>query len=102
MRSTQPEDTKWGSSDLTAFDRLLVPCRAEPPRRAAWPRERKNVATARLSNGQAPMRLDGAEKSQGDCQGLISWEDSGPAVLDLGLLLPAFVFRACRERRAAG
>lgn len=36
MRSTQPEDTKWGSSDLTAFDRLLAPCRAEPPSRAAW------------------------------------------------------------------
>lgn len=35
------------------------------------------------------MRLDGAKKSQGACQDLISWEDSGPAVLDLGLLLLA-------------
>lgn len=53
MRSTQPEDTKWGSACLTAFDRLLTPCGAEPPSRAAWPREPKNVAMERLSNGQA-------------------------------------------------
>lgn len=47
------------------------------------------MAMARLSNGQAPKRLDGAKKGQGACQDLISWEDSGPAVLDLGLLLLA-------------
>lgn len=97
MRSTQPEDTKWGSAGLTAFDRLLLPCHAEPPSRAAWPRERKNVALERLSSGLASMRLDGAKKSQGACQDLISWEDSGAAMWDLGLLLPSFVFRACRE-----
>lgn len=43
------------------------------------------------------MRLDGAKKSQGACQALISWEDAGPAMMDLGLLLSSFVFRACRE-----
>lgn len=43
------------------------------------------------------MRLDGAKKSQDACQALISWEDAGPAMLDLGLLLSSFVFRACRE-----
>lgn len=43
------------------------------------------------------MRLDGAKKSQGACQDLIPWEDSGAAMLDLGLLLRSFVFRACRE-----
>lgn len=97
MRSTQPEDTKWGSAGPTAFDRLLIPCRAEPPSRAAWPRERKNVAMERLSNGQAQMRLDGAKKSQDACQDLISWENAGPAVVDLGLLRSSFVFRVCRE-----
>lgn len=43
------------------------------------------------------MRLDGAKKSQDACQDLISWEDAGPAMMDLGLLLSSFVFRACRE-----
>lgn len=80
------------------FDRLLIPCRAEPPSRAAWPRERKNVAMERLSSGLALMRLDGAKKSQGACQDLISWRGSGPAMLeDLRLLFSSFVFRACRE-----
>lgn len=45
-----------------------------------------------LSNGQAPKRVEGCQKEPRrpvKSQDLTSWEDSGPAVLDLGLLLLA-------------
>lgn len=96
MKNTQPENTKWGSAGLTAFDRLLTPlCGA--PSRAAW-------LEGTQERGTGKIRIEHALGAAGRCQ-------KGPRRLPtrqvLGgfqscgvgscLLLHGFVFRACRE-----